>query len=239
MDKIEKILMNFIKELNDNIKYKLISPGQHSFDNYECNIYNEISFQHELGKYFEDLDYKVLYEKNMYDNKEEEHKVEHYWVKKEVDLVVIKNNKKYAIELKFSKGENARTPENMYDFVKDIKFMEQVKEYRNFSNVYNFIIVNSQKYYKYELNKTELKIKYNIYEMFRRITKDKNNRLYNIPTKPEGMEKYCMPTGTEEGTTFILDKPYQGKWKMLLQNEQDDNKKRFQYRYILINHKNN
>ena len=48
-----------------------------------------------------------------------------------------------------------------------------------------------------------------------------------------------MPTGTEEGTTFILDKPYQGKWKMLLQNEQDDNKKRFQYRYILINHKNN
>lgn len=238
-DKIEKILLDFIKELNNNKEYRLITlpPDKSSFDNYEYNIYNEISFQHELGKYIENLGYKVLYEKNMYDNKKKELINEkHDWVKKEVDLVIIKDKEKFAIELKFSKGENARTPENMYDFIKDIRFMEQVKEYRKFKNVYNFIIVNSQKYYNSELNKNESTCKYNIYEMFRRKTVDKNKREYVIPCHPAKEQCYFKPTGKENGIEFVLSKEYRGEWKILLSKDQNVSEEVFQYRYILINH---
>ena len=79
---------------------------------------------------------KVFFEKNIYDNKKKEYINKHYWVKKEVDLIVIvykdKNctivDKKFAIELKFKKGKNARTPENMFGFLRDIRFMEQIKK---------------------------------------------------------------------------------------------------------------
>ncbi len=240
MDKIETLLRNFVSELNRGIEYKLISAGEKSSNNYECNIYNEISLQHELGKYLEKKlqgQYKIFYEKNIYDTKEEAKK--HQFVKKEIDIVIVnaKNeNEKYAIELKFSKGENARTPENLYDYIKDIKFMETVKKVKNFTNVYNFIIANSQKYYKYELNKNESINGYNIYKMFRIETNDKNNREYNIPKKPEKVSYYCKPTGKEKGIEFTLDKSYTGNWEVLLANEQDNIKKIFQYRYILINH---
>ena len=240
-DEIENILTDFIKELDNNTEYKLIPlpPDKTSCENYEYNIYNEISLQHELGKYIENLGYKVLYEKNMYDNKKKELEKDHDWVKKEVDLVIIKGDEKYAIELKFSKGENARTPENMYDFIKDIRFMEQVKEYRKFKNVYNFIIANSQKYYNSELNKNESTCKYNIYGMFRKETVDKNNRKYFIPRHPDNKEqRYCKPTGKEKGVEFVLSTEYSGKWEILLSKDQNVDEEIFQYRYILINHDN-
>ena len=66
----------------------------------------------------------------------------------------------------------------------------------------------------------------------------KNKRKYSIPKKTEGMEKYCRPTGVKKEKTFKLDKTYSGTWEMLYENEQDDDKTKFQYRYILINHKN-
>lgn len=226
-DVIEKILREFIEKLKDNTEYKLIPAGKNSFDNYEYNIYNEISFQHELGKYIEKQGYKVLYEKNMYDNKKEDG---HDWVKKEVDLVLIKNNEKFAIELKFLKGENKAIPENMYNFIKDIRFMEQVKTFRKFTNVYNFIIVNNQKYYKSELNKNKPKTRYDIYKLFRIKSKK-----YSIPEKPTDFDYYCNPTGSKEGGHFTLDTKYSGNWEILLKNEQD-NDKIFQYRFILINH---
>ena len=53
MDKIETLLRGFINELNTGLKYKIIPAGEESIYNYECNVYNEISLQHELGKYLE------------------------------------------------------------------------------------------------------------------------------------------------------------------------------------------
>lgn len=239
-DKIETIIENFIQELKKGENYKLISAGHKSANDYECNIYNEISFQHELGKYIEDKlseeGYKVFYEKNIYDTKEEkeemERKQDDVCVKKEVDIVIVRNDnekmEKYAIELKFSKGENARTPENLFDYIKDIKFMEFVKKEKEYTNVYNLMIANSQKYYNHKLNKKILKNKYNIYEMFRKDTGE-----YYIPKKPNKIEKYCNPTGSENSPKFILDKTYSGKWEMLLEKESNEI---FQYKYILINH---
>ena len=162
IDKIETVLRNFIQELNTNKKYKLIPANpekRKDANDYDCNIYNEISFQHELGKYIEEKleneGYKVFYEKNMYDTIEE--REEKGWVKKEADIVIINknNNEKYAIELKFSKGENARTSVVLYDYIKDIRFMELVKSENKFTNVYNFMIANSQKYYTYALEEAE------------------------------------------------------------------------------------
>lgn len=241
MDIIESLLNEFIYELNSGNEYKLIPAGRKSAMNYECNIYNEISLQHELGKFLENklkYDYHVFYEKNMYDTKKE--KEQYGWVKKEVDIVIVSKDKeqkeKYAIELKFSKGENARTPENLYDYIKDIKFMELVKKIKEYTNVYNFIIANSQKYYKYELNNNSFNNRYDIYEMFRRQTNDKNQRSFFIPKKPEKIDKYCKPTGKNKGEEFILEKQYSDIWRMLLLNDKDSDKKIFQYRYILINH---
>ncbi len=239
-DKIETIIENFIQELREEKKYKLISAGHKSANDYECNIYNEISFQHELGKYIEDKlskeGYKVFYEKNMYDTIKEKEEMERkqndVCVKKEVDIVIVRSDnektEKYAIELKFSKGENARTPENLFDYIKDIKFMEFVKKEKEYTNVYNLIIANSQKYYDSKLNKKILKNKYNIYEMFRR-----DNGAYDIPVKPNEIEKYCNPTGSDDGRKFMLDKSYSGKWETLLEKESNEI---FQYKYILINH---
>ena len=238
---MEKILKEFIEELNKNDKYKLIPAGKTSANDYEYNIYNEISLQHELGKFLEEKlepKYKIFYEKNIYDNKKQ--KDNEKWVKKEVDIVIIstdkKHREKYAIELKFSKGENARTPENMFDYIKDIKFMEQVKEYRGYTNVFNFIIANSQKYYKYELNNKEVKNNYNIYEMFRIKTYEKGEREFNILRKPKNLYGYCHPTGNKKEEIPLLNKNYSGKWKILMNNEKDNPKKIYQYRYILINH---
>ena len=87
-------------------------------------MYNEASFQHELGIYLrrEFPNYKVQFERNVsffFPNPRT--------IKKEIDIVLYDDNKgeRYAIELKMP--TNGRHPEEMYDFVGDIKFMEQLK----------------------------------------------------------------------------------------------------------------
>lgn len=240
-DIIEELLKKFIEELNEGKQYKIIPAKAKNInveDEYKYNIYNEISLQHELGKFLEKElgeDYKVFYEKSMYNHNEKTEE----WVKKEADLVIIRKDQKekYAIELKFSKGENARTPETLFDYIKDIRFMEVVKAKKGYTNVYNFMIANSQKYYKYELNNEKDK-KYDIYKMFRIKPKDgEQKRKFNILQKPEGMEKYCKPTGKDGEKKFVLNNEYKGEWKILIKNDSGDEKgKIFQYRYIFINH---
>lgn len=52
------------------------------------------------------------------------------WTKHEIDLVLEKGNRYYAIELKFPR--NGEHPEQMFHFLKDIRFMEQVKDWAGF-----------------------------------------------------------------------------------------------------------
>lgn len=48
------------------------------------------------------------------------------FVKKEIDIVIENDSQeRYAIELKFPR--NGQYPEQMYSFIKDIRFMEQVE----------------------------------------------------------------------------------------------------------------
>ena len=91
------------------------------------DIYNEFSLQHELGIYLRNrlkgTQYKVQFERNSRDFFEKDTEVKH-----EIDIVVISRDKKEkfaAIELKYPK--NGRYPEEMFDFCKDICFMEEVR----------------------------------------------------------------------------------------------------------------
>lgn len=127
--KIEEKIEDAIKNVLNKLKEKE--------DSY---IYNEISLQNELGielrKKFEDTEQtKVFFEKNVKSLYEKECEANEM-VKKEIDLFICDGSKvdegkkeAYAIELKFVKRENNRVPENLYDFVKDMRFMEQIKEY--------------------------------------------------------------------------------------------------------------
>lgn len=106
-------------------------------------FYNEACIQHELGyflrKEFEQCltDYQVEFERNI---KSIIKKKSASFIKKEIDLFISSNNYKYAIELKYVSKQNGRIPENMFDFCKDIKFLEQMKE-NGFNNCYFLAVV--------------------------------------------------------------------------------------------------
>lgn len=103
-------------------------PFIHAFFDYvEQNniaLYNEFSFQHEMGIYLRSSlpDYQVQFERNVSFFTGEKNTV-----KKEIDISIFSPDMKerYAIELKFP--VNGQYPEQLYSFVKDIKFMEQLK----------------------------------------------------------------------------------------------------------------
>ena len=107
-----------------------------SFFNYkkknEIDIYNEFSFQHEIGIFIKNnfSEYKVEFERNV-----SFFEITEDTIKKEIDISVFSPDKKekYAIELKFPR--NGQVPEQMYSFVKDIRFMEELKHF-GFTNTY-------------------------------------------------------------------------------------------------------
>lgn len=94
----------------------------------KVEVYNEFSLQHELGIYLRDQlknnpDYKVQFERN----------TKYFFKAKglekhEIDITIFNSDKtkKYAIELKYPR--NGAYPKTMFDFCKDIKFMEQCKQ---------------------------------------------------------------------------------------------------------------
>lgn len=114
----------------------------------ESDIYNEFSLQHELGIYLRNIlpEYKVQFERNVsffsVDNSIKN------FVKKEIDIVIYNSDKteKYAIELKYPK--NGQYPETMFSFVKDIRFMEQVKTNLGFNNTFVLSLVDDKNFYE-------------------------------------------------------------------------------------------
>lgn len=115
------------------------------------NIYNEFFLQHELGFYLrEELkSSKVEFERNVkfFSDNQDENFLKKF-VKKEMDIVAYKGNsknlEKYAIELKYP--TNGDYPRRMFQFVEDIKFMEQVKDELGFTKTYCLTLISdSQK----------------------------------------------------------------------------------------------
>ena len=101
---------------------------------------NEFSLQHELGIFLRAklTGYKVQFERNT-----------KYFgisgtVKHEIDIVIYNELEKHAIELKYPL--NGQYTEQMFSFVKDIKFMEELKE-AGFDNTYCLTLVQDKNLY--------------------------------------------------------------------------------------------
>ena len=106
--------------------------------NEEIEIYNEFSFQHELGVFLRNNmpGYKVQFERNVHHFlKPDSAKT----IKKEIDIVVFNNTEKFAIELKYPK--HGQYPVRMFNFIEDIQFMEELKT-SGFDKTYVMTIVD-------------------------------------------------------------------------------------------------
>lgn len=171
---------------NKNIGKNITSLIENEFFIYlsdnEFDIYNEFSFQHELGIFLRIKlpNYKIEFERNV-SHFNEKNKGDKAWVKREIDVVIINQNdehEKYAIELKYP--TNGQAPEQMFSFIKDIKFLEQLKRKLKFTQTFSFVLVDNKQFWS---DDEKLK-KEGIYSYFRG---DKN--INGIIKKPTGIEK--------------------------------------------------
>lgn len=135
--------------------------------NNEINIYNEFSLQHELGIYLRKhtTGYKIEFERNTA-----------FFqipgtVKHEIDIVIYNDTERYAIELKYPR--NGQYPEQMFSFIKDIKFMEEMKS-AGFTATYCLTFVENEKFYSGKKQD-------GIYAFFRR-----NKSVHGLIYKPTG-----------------------------------------------------
>lgn len=172
------------------------------------DIYNEFSLQHELGIYLRNrlkgTQYKVQFERNSRDFFEKDTEVKH-----EIDIVVISRDKKEkfaAIELKYPK--NGRYPEEMFDFCKDICFMEEVR-CGGFKHAYCLTYVEDHNYFDADRKGS---LKTGIYAYFRA------NALLppinqNIVNKPTG--KPCKPLKFKGHYTIKWEPCGKGKYYFL------------------------
>jgi hypothetical protein len=140
----------------------------------KVEIYNEFSLQHELGIYLRERypEHKVQFERNVsyfYERADT--------VKKEIDIVVYNDSRgvRYAIELKAP--INGQYPEQMYHFLKDIKFMEQLKEL-GFTHTFAVTLVGDRPFYQGSYNE-------GIYKYFR-----EEHMVYGRIGKPTGITKH-------------------------------------------------
>lgn len=193
--KISQLLKSFFENLKNET-------------NIDEVVYNEFSLQHELGIFLRnqlnDNHLKVQFERNVafFFGKERE------FIKREIDIVIFDKEKseKYAIEVKFPK--NRQFPEQMYSFIKDIRFMEQLKstEPWGFTKTFAVCLVDNKNFYQGNVFHGK------IYKYFR-----------NQPQIIQG--EIRKPTGKIKENDFIsLEKQYQIQWQEL--NEK--------YRYYIV-----
>ena len=157
----------------------------------QIEIYNEFSLQHELGIYLRNRipEYKVQFERNIsyFSN-------ENNTIKKEIDISIFSSDmhEKYAIELKCPL--NGQYPEQMYSFVKDIKFLEELKT-RGFTKNCCVVLVAAKPFYD-GINEN------GIYKYFR-----KEHSVYGEVFKPTGINK--------EKESIIISGKYDFIWQNL------------------------
>lgn len=182
-------------------------------------LYNEFSFQHELGKYLnENTNYKVEFERNIskfIDPEEIKNKYENNCdekeekIKREIDICLInKENQedRYAIELKFP--SNDQYPEQMYKFVKDIKFM-QVLNKECFEKTFCVVVARSKSFYLGSHQGRNKTINPYIFSYFR--NEDEDNGCIK---KINCAKPIFKPTGKdEERTQVTLLENVEFKWE--------------------------
>ena len=187
-----------------NIK-KIIDDFLNNFP--KDDVYNEFSLQHELGIYLRNrlkgTQYKVQFERNSRDLGIDT-KVKH-----KIDIVVISRDKKEkiaAIELKYP--TNGRYPEEMFDFCKDICFMEEI-HCGGFKHTYCLTYVEDHNYYDAN-GKGSLKDGIYAYFRAKALLPPKDQ---NIVPKPTG--KPCQPLEFKGHYTIKWEPCGKGKYYFL------------------------
>lgn len=160
-------------------------------------VYNEFSLQFELGYFLRSKGYSVRFERNISSYISPVKAT--YFIKHEIDIVAFKgqdemNAEKIAIELKFPR--NGQVPEQMFSFIKDIRFMEQVGAIQGFTKTYVLCLVDSPNFYKHEPNQSV------IYNYFRN-----QNDSISIP----GNASISKPTG-DKNKYIKLSNAYKTTW---------------------------
>ena len=157
----------------------------------KIDVYNEFSLQHEFGIFLRNQirDYKIEFERN----------VAHFgfdrtqFIKKEADIsVYIDSNLNSIIELKYPR--NGQVPEQMFSFVKDLKFLEQLTS-RGFQRGYLIVLTDDPLFYSGK--------KEGIYSYFR--------------SKKIITGTFHKPTG-KKNETIQLTNEYFASWKDLKNN---------------------
>ncbi len=117
------------------------------------------------------------------------------FIKKEIDLIICNWCEKIAIELKFPLKDNWQTPEQMFNFIKDIKFIEQLVESEKFDKWFFIILTDSKLFWDKEIT-------------------NKKNKLYKT-FRSENIKinwKYKKPTWENKEEIEIKNK-YEAEWK--------------------------
>lgn len=176
---------------------KLLDDFCRKIGNGEIEVYNEFSLQHELGIFLRKNlnEYKVQFERNVSFFGIEKNDT----VKKEIDISIFNNDmkKKYAVELKLPQKGNRKHPETMCDFIKDMRFMEQLKD-KGFAETYCLCLVNDELFYLGDK-------KDGIYAYFR--NNGDNKKIHGPIEKPTGSEKGKI--------VFSIEGEYKVEWTPL------------------------
>lgn len=169
------------------------------------HIYNEFSLQFELGYFLRNKGYNVFFEKNVKDygfNKAGTYK-------SEIDLVAEKDDKRYAIELKYPK--NGQYPEEMYQFIRDIAFAQQLVSNsangkRVFEKTYCLTLVDDEKFHSAMSTKSRKLLSGSIYAHFRH---SQNKVPYTLKqgtyNKPTGKASKTVSCKTRQDVSYIWE----------------------------------
>ncbi|MBR1883817.1 MAG: hypothetical protein IJ809_02565 [Clostridia bacterium] len=184
-------------------KYSVVASQKN-----EKYIYNEISFQHELGiylrkrlgeEYIVKFEYDINNDDVNKDNIESNEKIT--TCKRDIDILIIYDKKKCAIELKYLK-DYMPVPYRFFQCIKDMRFMyDVVNQKKNYEKTYCVTIANGSKYFSGETVTLKENLINSYFEAVKTLVKDyddlkkepskstKNeNKMNNIMNK---LDKIC------------------------------------------------
>lgn len=192
---IDEFIKGTIKENFTEFNDYSVKKSLEISDKTKRYIYNEISFQHELGEYLRKRlgkNFRVQFERNIIDFKPT--KIENLR-KREIDIVIIdetekENSKYYIIELKYHKLGRKRYPNTMFDCVKDIDFVHNAVNMKEskFIKGYCITVVEDTTFYDPEPKAKKDKL-YNNYWCFRKMDKLKKGKFEVIKSESNSRTK--------------------------------------------------
>jgi hypothetical protein len=175
------------------------------FDDYYLEATFQFRLMIELVRSNSVSDYKYIQpERNIKRYKLQKEEFEKKGIKKkEIDIVIEDKlgNPTVALELKMPMKGQGQTPEQMFKFVEDIQFLEELKDTGKFDQCFFIAVTNNKKFWEWKSPKTPRR---GIYKYFR------------SPSPTPLTRKICKPTGKGKGVeAHELKGSYDIKWEKI------------------------